>query len=73
MSLAWAEESSEESWAMVSVRVATVARSTAVAVARFDRASTVSDWWSAVELKALAALARGKFCPAVRHKFAFHS
>ena len=73
MILAWVEASSKEIWVMVYVRVANVARSAAVAVFRFARASTVSDWWSAVELKALAALARGKFCPAVRHKFAFHS
>ena len=44
MSLAWAEASYKESWAMVSLRVATVARSAAVAVARFARASTVLDW-----------------------------
>ena len=58
MSLDWAEKSSKESWAMVSVRVATVDRSAAVAVARFARASTVSNWYSAVELKASTALAR---------------
>ena len=44
MSLAWTEASSEEIWAMVSVSVATVARSAAVAVSRFARASRVSDW-----------------------------
>ena len=73
MSLAWADSSSEEIWAMVFIRVATVARSAAVAVARFVRSSTVSYWWSAVELKASTALARGKCCPVVRRKFSFHS
>ena len=73
MSLAWADASSEETWDMVSVSVATVARSSAVAVARLAKASTVSDWWSAVVLKVSTALARGKFCPAVRRKFSFHS
>ena len=73
MSLAWAESSSEEIWAMVSVSVATVARSVAVAVTRLAKAYTVSEWWSAVELKVSTVLARGKCCPAVRRKFAFHS
>ena len=59
MSLAWAEASPEESWVMVSVSVATIARFDAVAVARFARASTVSDWWSDVELKVSTVLARG--------------
>ena len=59
MSLAWAEASSEEIWEMMSVRVATVARSAAVAVDRFARASMVSEWWLAVELKASMALAQG--------------
>ena len=45
MSVVWVLSSSEESWVMVSVSVATVALSTVVAVATFDRASTVSDWW----------------------------
>ena len=70
MSLAWAEASPKEIWAMVHVRVATVAQSAAVAVARFARASTVSYWWLAVELKASTALAQGKCCPAVRRNFA---
>ena len=73
MSLAWAEASSEESWDMVSVRVATVARSVTVAVTRLAKASTVSDWWSAIGLKLSTALARGKCCSTVRRKFAFHS
>ena len=73
MSLAWAEASSEEIWAMVSVSVVTVARSAAVAIAKLAKASTVSEWWSAVELKVSMALARGKYFPAVRPKFAFHS
>ena len=72
MSLAWAESSSEESWAMVYLSVVTVAQSAAVAVTRFARASNVSDWWLAVELKASTALARGIFFPAERRKFAFH-
>ena len=73
MSLDWAEASYEKIWAMVYVRVATFARYAAVAVARFAKDSTVSDWWSDMELKASTALARGKCCPAVRRKFAFHS
>ena len=51
MSLAWSESSSKESWYMVSVSVANFVRSAAMAVARLSKASTVSDWWSAVELK----------------------
>ena len=43
-----------------------------MAVARFARASIVLDWWLAVELKVPTVLARGKGCPAVRRKFAFH-
>ena len=53
--------------------MATVAQSADVAVARLDKAFTVSDWWFVVGLKVSTALARGKCCPAVRHKFAFHS
>ena len=41
---AWADASSDESWAIVSIRVVTVALSSAVAVARLARASTVSAW-----------------------------
>ena len=33
----------------------------------------MSDWWFVVGLKVSTALARGKCCPAVRRKFAFHS
>ena len=73
MSLAWADASSDESWAMVYVSVAAVAPSADVAVTRLDNASTVSDWWSAVGLKFSTALSRGKYCPLVRRKFAFHS
>ena len=73
MSLAWAEASSEESWDMVSVSVVNVPRSAAVAVSKFARDSTVSDWWSAVGVKVSTALAQGKCCPAVRRKFALHS
>ena len=72
MRLAWDEASSKESWAMVSVSVATVTLSASVAVARLAKASTVSDRWSAVGLKVSMALARVKCCPAVRRKFAFH-
>ena len=73
MSFAWAEASSEESWAIVYVSVATVARSSDVAVARLATASTVSDWWFVVGLKVSKAFAWGKCCSAVRRKFAFHS
>ena len=73
MSLAWDEASSEESWAIVSVSVVNVARSAALAVARLAKASTVSDWWSAVGLKVSTVLAQGKFFPALRRRFAFHS
>ena len=73
MSLAWTEASSDESWAMVSAIMATVALYATVAVAKLDKASTVSDWWSALGLKASTALEQGRCCPAVRHKFAFHS
>ena len=73
MSLAWAEASFEESWAMVSVSVATVARYSGVDIARLAKAYTVSNWCSAVGLKVSTALARGKCCPAVRQNFAFHS
>ena len=44
ISFAWADASSDESWAIVSMSVATVALSTAVAVARLARASMVSAW-----------------------------
>ena len=44
ISFAWADASSDENWAIVSVSVATVALSAAVAVARLSRASTVSAW-----------------------------
>ena len=61
MSLAWAEAISDESWAMVSVSVETVAQSAAVDVARLSKSSTVSDWWSDVGLKVSTAFARGNF------------
>ena len=41
---AWADASSDESCAMVSIKVATVALFVAVDVARLARASTVSAW-----------------------------
>ena len=56
----------------MSVSVATVARSAAVAVARLAKASTVSDWWFVVGFEVSTSLAWGKCCPAVRCKFAFH-
>ena len=73
MSFAWDEASSKESWDIVSVSVATVARSADVDIARLAKVSTLSDWWFVVGLKVSTALAWGKCCPAVRHKFAFHS
>ena len=45
MSFACADANSEESCAIVSVKLATVALSAAVAVAKLSRASTVSAWW----------------------------
>ena len=53
---------------MVSVKVATVALSAAVAVARLARASTVSAWWFCT-LVASTAFALVKCYPAVRHRF----
>ena len=44
INFAWADASSDESWAIVSVRVATVALPAAVYVARLARESTVSAW-----------------------------
>ena len=44
INFAWADASSDESWAIVSVKVATVALSATMAVVRLARASTVSDW-----------------------------
>ena len=44
INFAWADASSDESWAIVSVRVATVDLSAAVAISRLARASTVSAW-----------------------------
>ena len=57
---------------MVSVNVATVALSSAVAVARLARASTVSAWW-VVRLVESTEFALGKCCPTVRRRFALHS
>ena len=71
INLAWADASSNESCAMVSVNLATVAISAAVAVARLARASTVSAWWF-VRLVESTAFALGKCCPAVRLRFALH-
>ena len=44
INFAWDDASSENSWAIVSVRVATVDISAAMAVARLARALTVSAW-----------------------------
>ena len=44
ISFAWADASSDKIWAIVSVSVANVALSAAVAFARLDQASTVSAW-----------------------------
>ena len=44
INFAWSDESSDESWSIVSVKVATVALSAAVEVSRLARASTVSAW-----------------------------
>ena len=71
INLAWADANYDESCAMVSVNVATVALSAAVAVARLAKASTVSAWWF-VRLVESNAFALGKCCPAVRRRFALH-
>ena len=74
MSLAWADASSEERRAMVSVRVATVALSEAVVVARFARAFIVSACAVAFgEGKPLTAFAQGKRVPTVSFKLALYS
>ena len=72
INLAWADANSDESCAMVSVKVATVALSAAVAIARLARASTVSAWWFG-RLVESTAFALGKCCPVVRRRFALHS
>ena len=64
ISLAWVDANSEESCAIVSVNVATVALSAAVVVARLEKASTVSAWWF-VRLVDSTVVALGKCCPAV--------
>ena len=71
ISFAYADANHEESCAIVSVKVATVDLSTAVAVAKLARASTVSAWWFCT-LVASTAFALGKCCPAVRRRFALH-
>ena len=71
INLAWADASSDESCAIVSVNVATVDLSADVAVARLARASTVSAWW-VVRLVESTAFALGKCCPAVRRRLALH-
>ena len=71
INLAWDDANSDESCAMVSVNVATVALSVVVAVARLARASTVLAWWF-VRLVESIEFALGKCCPAVRRRFALH-
>ena len=72
ISLAYANANSGDSCAIVSVKVATVALSAAVVVAKLARASKVSAWWFCT-LVASTAFALGKCCPAVRRRFALHS
>ena len=69
--MACADANSEESCVMISVKVAIVALSAAVAVAKLARALTVSAWWLCT-LVASTAFALGKCCPAVRRRFALH-
>ena len=71
ISFACADANPEESFAIVSVKVATVALSAVVAVDKLARASTVSAWWFCT-LVASTAFALGKCCPAVRRRFALH-
>ena len=59
MIFACANANSEESCAIVSVKVSTVALSAAVAVAKLARASTVSAWWFCT-LVASTSFALGK-------------
>ena len=72
ISLACADANSNESCVMVSVKVATVDLSAAVAVSKLARASTVSAWWFCTLVES-TAFALGKCCPAVRRRFALHS
>ena len=72
ISLACADANSDESCAVVSVKVATVALSADVAVARLARVSTVLAWWFCTLVES-TAFALGKCCPAVRRRFALHS
>ena len=44
ISFAWVDVSSDKNWAIVSVSVATIALSAAVAITRLVRASMVSAW-----------------------------
>ena len=66
VNFAWADASSDKSWAIVSVRVVTVALSAAMAVARLARALTVSAWVFVVVVEVWTAFARGKCFLAVR-------
>ena len=72
MSFACTDANSEDSCAIVSVKVSTVALSAAVAVVMLARALTVSAWWFCT-LVASTAFALGKCCPAVRRRFSLHS
>ena len=72
ISFACADSNSGEICVIVSVKVATVALSAAVALAKLARASTVSAWWL-FTLVASTAFALGKCFPAVRRRFALHS
>ena len=65
ISLACADTNSDESCAMVSVKVATVAISAAVAVVRLARASTVLAWWFGTLVES-TAFDLGKCCPSPR-------
>ena len=62
INLTWADANSDESCAMVSVNVATLALSADVAVDRLARASAVSAWW-VVRLVESTAFALGKMLP----------
>ena len=64
-----ADANSDESCAIVYVKVATVALSAAFAVTKLARASTVSAWWFCTLVES-TAFALGKCCPAVRRRFA---
>ena len=72
MSFAFVDANSEESCTIVSVKVATVDLSAAVAVAKLERASTVSAWWLCT-LVASNVFVLGKCYPTVMRRFSLHS